>query len=117
MRLIVAGGRDFNDYELLEYNLTHILKNFSYDEITLICGEAKGADSLGKNFALKNGIKIESYFPDWNLHGKRAGTIRNKQMAENGTHLVAFWDGKSRGTNSMIELAEERKLEVIVIKY
>lgn len=59
----------------------------------------------------------KSWFPaDWDL-GKRAGPIRNAQMAEKGTHLLAFWDGESNGTKNMISEAKKRNLEVRVVRF
>ena len=59
-----------------------------------------------------------AYFPaDWDKYGKAAGFIRNEQMAQNADALVVFWDGKSRGTKNMIELAAKYKLKVRIKKY
>ena len=59
-----------------------------------------------------------AYFPaDWERYGKAAGYIRNKEMAQNADALVAFWDGESRGTKSMIDLAKEYDLAVRVLKF
>ena len=128
MRLIIAGGRDFDDFELLELNLNllfeHLLKEnvlLNYKEIKIVCGKARGADTLGEKFALKYGINIK-YFPaDWNKYGKSARYKRNTEMAEyakedNGI-LVAFWDEKSKGTKHMIETARHVGLKVFVLNY
>ena len=117
MRLIVAGGRGFTDYFRLEKTLKHLLSKTDYETITLVCGEARGADSLGKRFAEENGIAVDSYVPDWNTHGKRSGILRNIEMAENATHLVAFFDGKSKGTGHMIGLAQKKGLLTKVYYY
>ena len=54
--------------------------------------------------------------PDWAKFGKAAGPIRNKTMAENGDALIAVWDGTSRGTKSMIDLAQKLGLKVFIYK-
>lgn len=115
MKVIIAGGRDFNDYALLRMKCDAILAYAK--SVTVICGEAKGADTLGKKFAKARNYKVESYPANWNLNGKGAGPIRNEQMAKAATHLIAFWDGQSRGTADMIQRATTHGLTVRVIRY
>lgn len=99
MRVIVAGGRDFNDYKFLNDILNE--KKDVIDEI--VCGEARGADKLGKTWGIRNGIPVKSFFAEWDKYKRSAGPIRNRQMGEYGDYLIAFWDGKSKGTKNMIE--------------
>ena len=118
--IIVAGSRDFNDYELLENVLSEFVQNKS--ETFVICGGAKGADSLGARFAQERGMKIIYCPAKWNLYGKGAGPKRNEEMArlaksaDDGV-LFAFWNGKSRGTESMINIALRFGLAVRVIPF
>lgn len=118
-RLIIAGGRDFTDYDLL----CDALEEWFYyqtmwgKEIIVVSGAAKGADSLGERWAIENGHQVERYPADWNKDGKAAGPIRNDKMAKVADSLIAFWDGNSRGTKSMIDLARKRGLDVKVINY
>ena len=116
MKIIIAGGRDFKSYELLKYKCDIILKNVK-TPIEIVSGKAKGADFLGETYAIEKGYEI-SYFPaGWEKHGKSAGVIRNEQMANYADALIAFWDGKSRGTKNMIELAKKNNLAVKIIYY
>lgn len=115
-RVIIAGGRDFNDYEMLCDYCDKVLANIT-DEIVIISGAARGADHLGMYYANDRGYKIQYFFPEWDKYGKSAGYRRNVQMAENADALIAFWDGKSRGTNHMINIANERGLKVRVKSY
>lgn len=115
-RVIVAGGRDFSNYELLESKLNRILQNIT-DEIVIVCGMARGADTLGERYAKANGIRVEYYPADWNKYGKSAGYIRNEQMAKNADALIAFWDGKSKGTKNMIDIAEKYRLKIRTVRY
>lgn len=115
-RVIIAGGRDFNDYDLLVKTMNHLLSNVN-DDITVVCGKARGADTLGERYAKERGFSVQ-YFPaDWEKYGKAAGYIRNTEMAENADALVAFWDGQSRGTRHMIALAKMHGLKVRVKRY
>lgn len=109
MKTIIAGSRNFNDYDLLEAVL---LKHSDITEI--ISGCARGADSLGEKFALEHSIPIKKFPADWNTYGKSAGYRRNEQMAYYGDRLIAFWDGQSKGTKHMIDLARKVGLEVEV---
>lgn len=115
-RVIIAGGRDFNNYTLLERTMDRLLVNIQ-DDITVVCGMARGADSLGEQYAKARGFQV-CYFPaEWDKYGRSAGYIRNEQMAQNAEALVAFWDGQSRGTKHMINIANRNNLKVRVIRY
>jgi cyanophycinase-like exopeptidase len=116
-RLIVAGGRDFADYELLKTKLDIALRNRVEEGVTIVSGTARGADKLGEQYAKERGYTIDSHPADWDKYGKSAGYIRNKEMAQNADGLMAFWDGKSRGTQHMINLAKEHGLKVLVVNY
>ena len=115
-RVIIAGGRDFKDYDLLVKTMNHLLSNVK-DDITVVCGKARGADTLGEQYAKEQGYAVQ-YFPaDWNTYGKSAGFVRNIEMAENATALIAFWDGKSSGTKHMIETAKKYNLKILIQRY
>lgn len=109
-KVIVAGSREFSDYDFLKNKLNHLLKNKT--DICILCGMARGADMLGKRYAEEYGLHIEYYPADWEKDGKSAGYLRNILMAENADALVAFWDGKSKGTKHMIDIAKTKGLEV-----
>jgi YspA, cpYpsA-related SLOG family len=117
LKVIIAGGRDFNDYELLTKSLEKILSNYESKYIEIVSGMCRGADLLGIKYAETKGISIREFPADWNKYGNRAGPIRNRQMAEYADALVVFWDGKSRGTKSMINEAENNELKTRIIKY
>lgn len=116
-RIIIAGGREFIDYNLLANTCDKLLKNLPQDEIEIVSGKARGADSLGEDYAFTRGYPVKEFRADWDGLGKRAGFVRNAQMADYGTHLIAFWDGVSKGTKGMIELAEKKGLRVRVKRY
>lgn len=115
-RVIVAGGRTFQNYELLKSSLDHLLRN-RLPAVTIVSGTASGADTLGERWAQERGLSVARYPADWNRYGKSAGYRRNEQMAQNADALVAFWDGESRGTMHMINIARQRGLLVRVVKY
>lgn len=114
-KVIIAGGRDFNDYELLKETCDYYLSQ-THKRITIISGKAKGADTLGERYAEERGFKIDAYPADWSI-GKAAGFIRNEQMARQADALIAFHDGSSKGTASMIDLANKYQLKVAIQHY
>ena len=125
LRIIIAGSRDFNDYELLKKSAIEIItkKTMLPDLTRIVSGGARGADTLGERFANEMGLEISRFIPDWDGLGKRAGYVRNAEMAkfavedDNDGMLIAFWDGQSRGTKHMIDLANKYGLEVHVVNY
>lgn len=122
IRIIVAGSRNFNNYSLLEQSLMdYIAGNFDPNDIEIISGGARGADSLGERFARECQLKLKRFPADWDRYGKSAGYRRNAEMADYAKQetgvLFAFWDGQSRGTRHMINLATTKGLEVHVVKF
>ena len=90
-------------------------------QVKFISGTAKGADILGEQFAYTYEYEVKRFVPDWNSYGKSAGYRRNAEMAKYASEaygvLFAFWDGKSKGTKNMIDLAKRYDLEVHVVNY
>lgn len=120
-RIIVAGGRDFNNYILLTKTLDSVLERYTLSEVSIVSGCCRGADAFGERYAKEHGIPVVRFPADWLEYGKAAGPIRNRKMAEYASEgegiLVAFWDGRSRGTASMIRLAEKAGLQIKTITY
>ena len=125
-KIIIAGGRDFDDYDMLKSEMnTYLFQDRKLspllggwpDEIEVVSGCAKGADALGERYALRNGYLV-TYFPaNWDQHGRAAGPIRNREMAEYAGTCVVFWDGKSHGSKNMIDTARELGLDTHVVSY
>ena len=117
-RVIIAGSRTFRDYDLLVSHTDKMLSRVKRDHnIIVLSGRARGADKLGEQYALSRGYEIETYPADWEKYGRVAGYLRNKQMAENADALIVFWDGKSRGTAHMINIAKEHGLKISIKRY
>lgn len=116
-RVIVAGGRNFDDYNLLSATLDTAFGFVPKEDIALISGTARGADSLGEQWATERGIEVLRFPANWDTYGKSAGYRRNEEMAKAGNYLIAFWDGQSRGTQHMIGIAARGGLHVTVVPY
>ena len=113
MKVIIAGSRDFNNYKMLEQEIDKL----KLDITEIVSGGARGADGLGEKYALTHHIKLTIMNADWNKYGKSAGIIRNRQMGNYADYLIAFWDGKSRGTKHMIEYMKQIGKHGSVILY
>lgn len=117
MKVIIAGGRWFDDYDLLYRTCEKILVNQT--EVEIVSGTARGADTLGERYAKEKDYPIKRFPANWNKYGKSAGYKRNGEMAEYADALIAFWDGESKGTKHMIDLAKSNglKIKVVIFKY
>ena len=117
-RVIIAGGRHFNDYNTLAAYCDKILSNKAKThDIEIVSGHCYGTDLLGERYAAERRYSLSIYEAQWSQYGAAAGPKRNKQMAENADALIAFWNGESRGTKNMIETAEKMGLMIRVKKY
>lgn len=113
MRILVTGGRDFEDQALLE-SVLDSLQSMHHIEAVLH-GDASGADRLAGQWAKSRNIAVEAYPADWKKFGRAAGPIRNQKMLdENPDILIAFPGGK--GTADMVSRAKKAGLVVVVVE-
>lgn len=117
IKVVVAGSREFNDYNKLELELLKYFKErqLHRGDIEIVSGTARGTDRLGEQFAHKYNIKLTKFPADWDKYGKSAGYRRNEQMAKYSDVLIAFWNGTSKGTGHMIMLAKANNVEVNIV--
>ena len=107
-KIVIAGCRDYNNYDEAKTYIDFCLSNIRRENnIVIVSGGACGADAIGERYAEENGFEIEKYPADWKTYGRSAGPKRNKQMAEVCDYVICFWDGKSKGTASMIFYAKK----------
>ena len=111
MKLAVIGSRGFFDYPLLLERVTEIMPKL------IVSGGAKGADLLAEKAAKALNIPTLIFLPDWNLHGRKAGFIRNEDIIKNADVVLAFWDGESKGTKNSIDIAKKLKKKCFVVLY
>jgi hypothetical protein len=115
MKVIIAGGRNFNDYNVLCQNCDKLLN--LQENVEIVSGTASGADKLGERYASLKGYTVKQFPAEWDKYGKSAGYKRNEEMAKYADVLIAFWDGKSKGTKHMIDLAKKHSLKVEVVYF
>lgn len=129
MRIIIAGSRDFNDYNKLKSETLKIINELNFkdyntkrENVEIISGTARGADQLGERFAKEYKLNLVKFPANWDSFGKRAGYLRNAEMSKYAKQdeeigvLIAFWNG-SNGTKHMIDLATKDGLKVYIVKF
>lgn len=125
-RIIIAGGRGYNDYDRVKKEFAYLVRQLDVNEIEIVSGscdvpgvvtftrfdgtDVYGADGLGERLAKEYAYPVKLFPADWKAHGKPAGPIRNNEMAKYATHCLVFWDGRSKGSKDMIDKAIARGL-------
>ena len=119
MKLAIIGGRDFNNYTLMESILWDLLKVRGNDipKDIIISGGARGADAFAKKYAEEESLIYIEFPAEWDKFGKSAGFIRNQTIVDNCDMVLAFWDGQSRGTADTIEKAKKAKKPIFIVYY
>lgn len=115
IKVIIAGGRNFDDFNKLSQVCDEFLKD--QNNVEIVSGAYKGADLLGERYAAERNYPIKQFPADWHRYGKSAGLKRNIEMAAYADALIAFWDGESKGTKHMIELATQAGLKVKIFYF
>ena len=112
-KIIVAGSRNFMVKDFVFKKLDEIIKG--YKNVEIVEGGAKGVDYLAKQYAIEHNIPCKEFPANWNLYGRSAGILRNKDMASYSDVLIAFYNG-SRGTSNMIKGAKDKGLDIYIVE-
>lgn len=115
MKIAVVGSRGFDDFKLFKKVMDEFLAKF--DEVEFISGGSSGADQLAFEYAKENFLPIKIYFANWKRYKKLAGYKRNKQIWQEADLGIAFWDGKSKGTDHSFKLSKEFEKEIFVYNF
>lgn len=106
MKVAVIGSRNLHINNLNKY-LT--------DEVSeLVSGGAKGIDTCAREYALKKGLKLTEFLPEYNRYGRGAPLKRNIQIIDHADEVLVFWDGQSRGTKFVIDYCEQNHKKISV---
>lgn len=120
VKLIIAGSRNITNGPAIRLRIANLLRDLELEDHVeeIVSGTARGPDQIGESYALLRDIPVKKMPADWNAHGKAAGPIRNREMAEYADMAIVFWDGESRGSLNMItEMSKVHKpCMVIIIK-
>lgn len=109
MKIAIVGSREYPNLEDVRDFVRSLPPGF-----VIVSGGAKGVDRVAEDEAVKVGLKVEVFYPDWAKYGKRAGFLRNVGIVEAADELVAFWDGESKGTMHSVRLAKEKGIPVSI---
>jgi len=107
MKTAIIGSRGITDIDIGRYLPE------GTDEI--VSGGAKGVDTLAREFAVRHGIKLTEFLPDYREYRRGAPLKRNEQIVEYADVILAFWDGRSKGTKFVIDIAEECGKDIRII--
>lgn len=117
-KVLICGDRNWTDKEKIREYVEILHKK--HDDLVIIEGEARGADSLVRDCAKELGVIVEAYPADWNQYGRAAGPIRNQQMLETVPDMViAFHDDieNSKGTKDMVNRAKKIGIKTLIISH
>lgn len=124
LRIIVCGGRHFNDYERLKDEIDKVIAKFNryVHEIEIVSGHCAGADQLGEQYARERGYPCKVFPANWEKHGRSAGPIRNSEMIQYASEVnvpivVAFVSPRSKGTKDTVRKAQKKGFKVVVVEY
>lgn len=108
MKIAVVGSRNLDEVDIDKY--------ISPDVDEIVSGGATGVDACAAKFSRDMGIKLTEFLTEYKKYGRRAPIVRNKQIVDYADKIIAFWDGSSRGTLSVIKYAEKqaKPIEVII---
>lgn len=114
MRLIVAGSRTGIPKEAV-FSMLNMEVDID-ENLVIVSGAARGVDKYGEEWAYLNNVDVVQFPANWQQYGRRAGFIRNAEMARYADELYAFWDSRSKGTAHMIKVMEDLKKPVTVFR-
>lgn len=117
-KIIIAGSRGFNNYDFMKDKVDKLISAIRNEkDIIIISGTANGADKMGEKYAIREGFNLIQKPADWDKYGKRAGYLRNQEMADIADACVIFWDGVSPGSKHMYDICKKSNVAVRLIKY
>lgn len=108
MKTIIAGSRQIEDADALKHTITDA--GWNIDEV--VSGTCRGVDVMGEEWAHGNGIAVKQFPADWITHGRMAGKLRNREMAEYADGLILLWDGHSPGASCMLREANRAGIKI-----
>jgi hypothetical protein len=124
MILAVIGSREFDNYPWLCQELDRVHARRPITKI--VSGGARGADRLGARYARERGIELQEFLAKWEVYNEQTGKLekdlgaghaRNTDIINAVEGVVAFWDGRSPGTNNSIKKAEKRGIPVHIVRF
>ena len=123
-RIIVCGGRHFNDYDRMKSIIDRVIAEIGsgITAIEIVSGHCAGADQLGEKYAEERGYPCKVFPANWKKYGRAAGPIRNSEMIKYASEaevpiVIAFRSSKTRGTDDTVKKATQTGFKVVVEEY
>ena len=109
MELAIIGSREPTEIEIDKYIPAGVSE--------IVSGGAKGIDTIARNFAIRRGIRLTEFLPNYNVCGRAAPIKRNCEIADYADEAIVMWNGKSKGTKYTISLFEMlgKKVTVYIV--
>ncbi len=107
MKIAVIGSRNIVGIDIEKY---------ASDADEIVSGGAVGVDTCAAEYARANSLKLTVFLPEYERYGRGAPIVRNKQIVDYADKVIAFWDGKSKGTLSVIKYAEKVGKECEIVR-
>ena len=96
VKIAIIGSRSIKEVDLEAYLPLGVSE--------IVSGAADGVDTYAAEYARANGIALKEFLPDYRRYKAGAPMRRNQQIAEYADEVIAFWDGKSKGTQKTVEM-------------
>ena len=106
MKVAVIGSRGLQVDRLEDYLPEGVTE--------IVSGGARGVDTCARNYALSHGLTLTEFLPEYNRFGKGAPLMRNIAIIEHADLVLAFWDGRSKGTKFVIDCCKKQNIPVVV---
>ena len=106
MKVAVIGSRGLQVDRLEDYLPEGVTE--------IVSGGARGVDTCARNYALSHGLTLTEFLPEYNRFGKGAPLLRNIAIIEHADLVLAFWDGRSKGTKFVVDYCKKRNIPVAV---
>ena len=109
MKLAIVGSRSLKWVPI---------EHYAANAEEIVSGGAAGVDACAASYAIKYGLKLTEFLPQYNRYGRAAPIVRNKQIVDYADKILVFWDGASRGARSVIQYAKlmEKPCKIIICK-
>lgn len=110
MKIAIVGSRDYHDPQAVADTVAGLP-----GDTTVISGGARGVDSWAERAARARGLAVEIHPANWDAYGRRAGFVRNYTIVKSADRVIAFWDGKSKGTAHSIRVARNLGKDIEIV--
>lgn len=108
MKIAIIGSRNLK--------VTNLERYLPEGATEIVSGGARGIDTCAREYALAHSLKLTEFLPDYGRYGRRAPLVRNDEIIAYSDEVLAFWDGKSRGTKYVIDHCKRQNKKVTVYK-